>query len=175
MLRGMRNLKLILTTNPNYTFTDDGRVFNERYDRELKPYVSHTTGYLYVTLKHADGRYRPTSLHRIVAKLFVPNPEHLPFVHHIDHNKQNPHYTNLEWTTNQINVQKAYDAGITPKGEGRYNNVNPVENIHQVCELLQEGLFNMKEIEEITGVNSKTVGQIRYRKQWKDISSAYEW
>jgi hypothetical protein len=96
-------------------------------------------------------------------------------VNHKDTIKLHCHKDNLEWTTNQDNVQHAYDMGINPKGADRWNNVNPVENIHQVCELLQEGIYNNVEIGKITGVNSKTVGQIKYRKQWKDVSAAYKW
>ena len=164
-----------LEAHPNYGFTNDGRVFNIKFERELKPYISNTTGYYYVTLQHEDGRRRPTALHRIVAKLYVPNPHNLPMVNHKDGNKLHCHEDNLEWINNQNNVQHAYDMGINPKGEARWNNINPVETIHQVCELLQEGLYNNKEIEKITGVNYKTVGQIKYRKQWKDVSSAYKW
>lgn len=164
-----------LETHPNYGFTLDGRVFNLKHNRELKPYVSNTTGYLYVTLKHEDGKYRPTALHRILAKLYIPNEGNLPQVNHKDGVKMNCCVTNLEWTDNSGNIRHAYDNGMIPKGEFRYNNVNPVENIHQVCQLLQESLYGLKEIEEITGVNSKTVGQIKYRKQWRDISSLYNW
>lgn len=164
-----------LDSHPNYGFTEDGRVFNLKFDRELKPYISNTTGYYYITLRHSDGRYRPTALHRIIAKLYVPNPNNLPQVNHLSGNKLDCHKDNLEWTDNQGNTQHAYDNNLIPKGVERHNNVNPVENIHHVCELLQEGLYNHTEIEAITGVNRKTVGQIKYRKQWKDISSAYKW
>ena len=165
----------ILESHPNYGFTENGEVFNLKFERQLKPYVSATTGYLYITLRHKDGRYRPTSLHRCVAKLYIDNPNNLPFVNHIDGNKLNPNKNNLEWTDNSRNIQHAYDIGLIPKGEDRYNNVNPVEKIHHVCQLLQEGIFSNKEIEEITGVNYKTIGQIKYGKQWKDISSIYKW
>lgn len=164
-----------LDTHPNYGFTEDGQVFNLKFGKQLKPYISATTGYWYVTLRHEDGRYRPTALHRIIAKLYIDNPNNLPQVNHKDGNKLNCHVDNLEWVNNQINVQHAYDSGLIPKGEERYNNVNPVEKIHQVCQLLEEGLYGNKDIGKITGINYKTVGQIKYRKQWKDISSAYKW
>lgn len=164
-----------LETHPNYGFTEDGKVFNLAYDRQLKPYISNTTGYLYVTLKHKDSKYRPTALHRILAKLYINNPTGLPQVNHKDGDKLNCHVDNLEWTDNRGNIQHAYDSGLIPKGEHRYNNVNPVEKIHNVCHLLEEGLYGNKEIGELLGVCPKTVGQIKYRKQWKDIGRLYNW
>jgi hypothetical protein len=34
-----------LDNHPNYGFTEDGRVFNVKHDRDLKPYIYNTTGY----------------------------------------------------------------------------------------------------------------------------------
>lgn len=164
-----------LDTHPNYGFTEDGKVFNLKFNKELKPYISNTTGYYYITLKGADGKYRPTFLHRVLAKLYIPNPNNLPQVNHKDGNKLNCCIDNLEWVDNRTNTQHGYDNGLTPKGENRYNNVNPVKKIHQVCELLQEGIYNGREIEKITGVKYSTVTQIKYRNNWKDISSCYKW
>lgn len=36
-------------------------------------------------------------VHRIVAKLFIPNYENKPYVNHKDLNKLNNHFSNLEW------------------------------------------------------------------------------
>lgn len=54
-------------------------------------------GYLRVFL---DKTY---VLHRLIASLFVPNPDNLPQVNHIDGNKENNKASNLEWVTIQQN------------------------------------------------------------------------
>ena len=41
--------------------------------------------------------------HRLVAEAFVPNPDNLPHVIHIDGNRTNNHFSNLRWSATQSN------------------------------------------------------------------------
>ena len=38
-------------------------------------------------------------IHRIVGQYFIPNDMNKPYINHIDANRENNHYTNLEWVT----------------------------------------------------------------------------
>lgn len=49
------------------------------------------------------------TVHRVVATAFIPNPFNKPCVNHIDGNKNNNHFTNLEWVDYQENTQHAID------------------------------------------------------------------
>ena len=47
-------------------------------------------------------------IHRLVAEAYIPNPDNLPQVDHIDNNPYNNHVNNLQWITAQDNIKKSY-------------------------------------------------------------------
>lgn len=59
-------------------------------------------GYLTVRLRLGNTR-KNVRVHRLVATAFIPNPNNLPEVNHIDENKQNNSVDNLEWCTHKYN------------------------------------------------------------------------
>lgn len=59
-------------------------------------------GYVVVTLR-LNGQQYTKKLHRLIAEVFVPNPEGLPEVNHKDEDKSNNRVDNLEWCTTEYN------------------------------------------------------------------------
>mgnify|MGYP000227006875 FL=1 len=92
-----------------YTILKDGRIWS-KYKRK---YIGGSigNGYKQVTLT-SGGKATNHAVHRLVAQAFVPNPHSKPYVNHIDGNKLNNHYTNLEWCTAQENVEHARIMGL---------------------------------------------------------------
>ena len=65
-------------------------------------------GYCVVGL-YKDKKCKQFRVHRLVALAFIPNPDNLPYVNHIDCDKTNNKSINLEWCTQSDNVKHGYD------------------------------------------------------------------
>ena len=61
-------------------------------------------GYYDVGLRK-NGIRKYFKVHRLLAIVYIPNPNNYPCVNHIDCNKQNNNLNNLEWCTNMYNSQ----------------------------------------------------------------------
>lgn len=83
------------------------KVKNTRGIKELKERIisqkDDTNGYLIVNL-WKDNKQTHVKVHRAVAQAFIPNPYNFRDVNHIDENKYNNRFDNLEWVTHQDNL-----------------------------------------------------------------------
>ena len=72
------------------------------------------TGYYTVVLYDASGKRvgKQHHIHRLVAEHFVDGYEDGYEVDHVDGNKLNNNYTNLEWVSSSENRQRSYDLGL---------------------------------------------------------------
>lgn len=62
----------------------------------------NSKGYHTINLT-ANGKTKTFKVHRLVALAFLPNPEKKEQVNHIDFNKLNNNFQNLEWVSNREN------------------------------------------------------------------------
>lgn len=82
-------------------------------ERVLKP-RKDKDGYLSVILSK-NKKSKTCKIHRLVGKYFLENPNNLPQVNHIDGNKQNNYYENLEYTANLKNTNHYHSKNGTKK------------------------------------------------------------
>jgi hypothetical protein len=86
-----------------YRINRNGDVWSCRMNRLMKPTLN-TCGY-YVIRVNKKTEY----IHRLLALQFLPNPNNLPMIDHIDLNSQNNNLDNLRWcsfATNQQNKNR---------------------------------------------------------------------
>jgi hypothetical protein len=103
---------------PGYKINESGIVINKK-GHVMRNALSNT-GYLRYALipPKGDGKHRDNvSMHRLVANTFIPNPNNLPVVMHIDNDKLNNHVSNLKWGTQSDNIRQAFDEGrkVSPR------------------------------------------------------------
>jgi hypothetical protein len=93
-----------------YSIDENGILRNDITKKCYKGVVNNK-GYLRVDIS-INGKRHALNLHTAVAKLFIPNPNNLPIINHIDGNKTNNYYKNLEWCTPKENMQHAVKYGL---------------------------------------------------------------
>ena len=98
-----------------------------------------------------DGNRKECKIHRIVAGVFIPNPEDKPNVNHIDGNPLNNRLENLEWCTQKENVVHAIEIGL--------KTVEAYENKNNVIEMYENGC-SIKEISDKYGAGNLTINKI---------------
>ena len=86
---------------PDYLIYDDGRVYNKKYNKFLKP-QKNEKGYERINLCK-NNKIKNFKIHRLVGLHYIPKVEGKDFIDHIDGNKLNNHVNNLRWTTHQEN------------------------------------------------------------------------
>lgn len=94
--------------NEYYEVSNLGNVRNAINGRIKRQRIDKKHGYCYVTLGYGD-KIVSASVHRMVAKVFIPNPDELREVDHIDCNKQNNRVDNLRWVSSSTNKLYAID------------------------------------------------------------------
>ena len=67
----------------------------KRKGKELKP-ETHIDGYTLIKLSK-NCINKMMTVHRLVAETFLPNPDNLPQVHHINHDRTDNRVHNLKW------------------------------------------------------------------------------
>ena len=107
-----------------------------------------------------DGKRKYMSVHRLVAFNFIDNPENKPCVNHIDGNKLNNNFENLEWCTYQENTQHAFKNGLIKIRYGENSPTCKITN-DQVAEIRSlKGKFTSMQIAKKYGLSKSHTGKI---------------
>jgi hypothetical protein len=105
-IKGYENLYMISSNGRvkslgRYSIRKDGKPCH--YPSKMMSLCHSTKGYLIVGLTK-NGKCTTYFVHRLVADAFIPNPEGLPQVNHINEDKTDNRACNLEWMSCADNV-----------------------------------------------------------------------
>lgn len=158
--------------NTGYFVTPCGMIFGK-----YKPDQPLTTpldryGYKKVSLS-VNGKMKTTTVHRIVALTFIPNPHGCKTVNHKDGNKLNNHVDNLEWCSSQQNTKHAAQTGLMAKGERVHRAVITEEQAHTICKMIADGYRN-GDVAKAVDTTREIVSNIRLKLCWKHVSDDYD-
>jgi hypothetical protein len=84
-------------------------------------------------------RRKSVYVHRLVAEVFIPNPEGKPDVAHVDGNGLNNNVTNLRWSTEKENMADKLRHGTLNKGETHGNSKLSQKQVDSIRSLRTQG------------------------------------
>lgn len=97
--------------NKNYLVSKDGTIYSKRFKKQLTP-KHNWDGYHRIQIWE-NNKCSMIGWHRVVAQTFIPNPENKPFVNHKNGIKSDNRVENLEWCTQQENIQHSWENGFS--------------------------------------------------------------
>lgn len=148
-----------------YFATEDGKIWSNKLNRFLFA-SKERGGYLRVNIL-IDGRSRAFRLHRVIAEIYIENPNNYPQVNHIDNDISNNSVKNLEWCTQAMNnlhqrIQKRHAFG-TRSGRCKLTK----ENVLEIKSLLEKKELTNVKIASMFGVNETQISRIKHNKTRK--------
>lgn len=128
------------------------------------------TKYPFVVLTVSHSIQKSYNVHRLVALVFVDNPEGKLEVNHKDGDKSNNNANNLEWCTRKENVAHSVKSGLFFTMNGVHSNCKvSLETIIQVKKELANGI-DRKSIAKKYNLNLDTVKHIFLGKTGKHVT-----
>lgn len=151
---------------PLYEVSNFGRVRRVTYLATGR----NESGYPTVEFWQRNKRIRGVLVHRLVAEAFVPNPSNLPIVHHKDHNRENPHVDNLEWTDNTENQRYSWARGVRENKRGSEHGNAKLTEHQVVCIRAFRKIWRQRAIAQHFGVSQHTIMYVHTGRGWSHIA-----
>jgi serine/threonine protein phosphatase 1 len=126
---------------------------------------------------HKNNQGKTSSVHRIVAEAFLPNPDNLPCVNHKDGNKYNNCVDNLEWCTYTHNNIHALKTGLRVIPSGTKNKMSKL-SYEEVVEIkksliLGDSEYGARPLSVKYGVDHNVILDIYHDIKYKDVVIPY--
>lgn len=163
-------LKPVVGYEGLYEVSNFGKVKCLEDDTEVDYYVHQGSGYIRCSIK---GKYY--RVHRLVAQAFIPNPDNLPEVDHIDGNKNNNKVSNLRWVSHKKNMENHFE-----NHEAGFQKAKPVRCVETqiVYSSVREASREVEYIDKKTGERRKGINKNRIQETLhggQKTAAGYHW
>jgi hypothetical protein len=143
-------------------------------ERILKQSLS--SGYPKVSL-FINGKGTTFKVHRLIAILFIPNPDNKPFVNHINGIKTDFSISNLEWCTCQENNAHAFKTGLnfsrqTGTTGAKSHHAKAIDQYSLIGDLIKRWDCAM-DVENELGFNHTNISKVLTGK--RETAYGYKW
>lgn len=141
-------------------------ILNKRYHLK-QPHLNKKGRYIIGLSQPGIGTTK-WLVHRLVALVYIPNPEELPYVCHKDNVLTNNTVSNLYWGTQKDNMtQASIDGRLSSKFKGKCIKGTEIQRSY-IPRLIELG-FTRKEVSEIMGLGYQLISDyyIKYRNKYE--------
>jgi len=131
-----------------------------KFERKEKAQRRDKYGYFRVSLSK-EGKVKVISVHRIVAMTFIEGNSNLT-VNHIDGNKNNNHYKNLEFISSSENVKHAHKIGLSKPPKANVGTENKKSKLSEVqVRKIRNSNLSSRKLGEIYNVHHSVIQGIK--------------
>lgn len=144
--------------------------------RKTKEKILKPSGKVYFHVELCKGRVNKIfSVHRLVAQAFIPNPDNLPEIDHIDTDRKNNIVTNLRWVTHSENCRNE----ITKQTKSKIF-TNNKKTSFPVLQLDLDGCIlneypSIREAERQTKIEQIDIRRVCYGLNGRKTAGGYKW
>lgn len=114
-------------------------------------------------------------VHKLVADIFVknPNPKKFNQVNHLDGDKANPEYTNLEHCDNKTNVQHAFNIGLNKGrvGQDNYFATMCEDKVKAIIRIMATSSLSNRDGARFFGIPYSTMRKIKDGNHWNNLNN----
>lgn len=157
--------------NERYEVSNFGRVRHVLNKKVRKTPLNHK-GYPTVCIKRDDRNRCGIAVHRMVAEVFIPNPNNLPQVNHKNGIKTDNRVENLEWITNTDNMRHAFQVlgrkALSGIENGMASFTQEDINYIRTHYIPYDREFGINGLAKKFGVCSQTVGRVVRNQTYKN-------
>jgi len=102
-----------------YKANRKGQIWSDFFGGRFLKQQHQIKGYVQVTLVSDEGKRSSIGIHRVIAKTFLPNPNNLPQIHHLNGLRDDNNVFNLAWVTKEYNIQERWERNRKKKQNER--------------------------------------------------------